>query len=308
MADVAKTPLKRKSFGGKQDTAKKQKNNPVKTPSKGATPKPQNGKSTPPNPNMKNQKKSSKSKDVVKTPNQNAQQNKQGKQFTKKPKKFEGTAAIQSPVKQEGKEEKSVDKKKIRRTAYFQYKQILSGGDNDAKKELITTLENKIKNIAGRSELSKSAKRKLKLLNRIKKSAEGGKTGLVPNTANVVSKPNVKKASTGVVKKGIVQKPQAGKSKLNQKVQIKKPKLEVEEEELDEQSDDEEEGSEEEASDEEVSDEVNEEEGEDDTDGDDDDSDEDEADSDDEEDDDDESEEEDNTVPKQVSNKRQKKK
>lgn len=300
MADVAKSPVKRKSVGGKPGSAKKPKVNANQTPAKGnikslnaslkqqnATPKPQNATPKPQKNTLKGQN------GVQKTPKTDQKhKNKHPQESTKKMKPFEGTAAIKSPkIKKNKKGGKDEDKPK--RALYFQYRQTLNSGDEAAKKQLATTLENKIKSIEDRPDpLTKSAKRKLALLKKLKRSAEGG------SSLNIeASKPVAKK-----VKVLTQQKAQPQKPKENKKVPNKKPKIEIEEEEdeddSDEESDDvdaEEDGEEdvEEESGDESDDEGEEEE--------------DEDEEDDNEDSEEEESDEDNPPPKQVSNKKQKK-
>lgn len=313
MADAAKTGMKRKSLVGKQDSVKKTKLNLSKTPSKGVTPK--GGPKKTPNASPKVQKNSPKGQNgVPNTPKSDKKQkNKQPLESAEKLTPFKGTAAIQSPKKQPNLKKVKAAKgnqEKPGKSIFFQYKQILSSGDASAKKSLVSTIDSRIKTIEDRPDpLTKTAKRKLKILKRIKKSAEKGSSTLLPSLdgANPTLSQNKKGENTVATgKKGNLQKQKKTQPQQKQKGP-KKPALELEEEDddSDEELDDEADSDEvdEESMDE--SDDGGEEEEESDDEGEEGEGEEDEDDSDDGEED---SDEEDNPTPKQVSNKKQKKK
>lgn len=92
---------------------------------------------------------------------------------TQKIKKFEGTAALNDSKKDVATQKKkaNADGKKKRKGQFFELKNSLSQSDN---KEALAKLELKIKAISGRKELTKTAKRKLRTLQKIKTALLGG--------------------------------------------------------------------------------------------------------------------------------------
>ncbi|XP_074036910.1 uncharacterized protein [Leptinotarsa decemlineata] len=186
MTDVEpKISNKRKSFGGKKESPKKPKLENVQTPKKVQTPQKQK---TPQEQKAQKQKtpNQQKASESLKTPQQNKSVQNSVKKSNKKQKKengspakslkpFGGTAQIESPkVKQEKaikKEEKPSEKK--RRKPFFGIKEKLNSKDEAVKQEVAKSIEAKLKLIQARSELSKSALRRMKRLRRLQRIATG---------------------------------------------------------------------------------------------------------------------------------------
>ncbi|CAG9820461.1 unnamed protein product [Phaedon cochleariae] len=166
-----KTPKKRKSVEGKQESPKKPKLENGKTPQKFQTPKQQ-----------KNQNK--KAQNSVQKSNKKVKQNSES-ETDQKVKPFPGTAQIQSPkpgkpakagkqnsAKKDGERKPSIERKP-RRKLMSMIKDKLTSDDTVAKSEVIKNLETKLQAIQSRPNLTKTARRKIKMLRRLKNIAEG---------------------------------------------------------------------------------------------------------------------------------------
>lgn len=169
MADTAvKTPNKRKSFGGKPGSGKKQKLDLNKTPQKLATPKQNNVQTSAKKSAKKAQKPIQKTNDSPKILNPFA-----GTADLKSSKKNKDVQKTKAVNKVEGKKEKA-DSKQKRRNRYFNHlKERVKTASEQDKKTLLTEIEEKIKNITSRDAMTKTAKRKLSLLGRYKRSIQG---------------------------------------------------------------------------------------------------------------------------------------
>ncbi|XP_018573498.1 nucleolin 1 [Anoplophora glabripennis] len=221
MTDVeAKTPTKRKNFSNAQDkkgSVKKAKLDHLKSPQKGISPKQKF--------NKKNKK------------NSESENN-----SPKKLKPFPGTQPPGGKIKKNIKEVKANDttggneKKTKKRGSFYNLELQIKSGD----KGVLKTIEEKLKAIQSRSELSKTARRKVKLLQRLQRIATGEPVGQpqqkAPHSKSEATKrrerkKNAKKASaeSSIVKnesKKIVQQSNDvktnGKANKNQKIQNKK--------------------------------------------------------------------------------------
>lgn len=231
MTDVeAKIPPKRKNSyaQNKKGSAKKAKLDNIKTPQKNISPKQKF--------NKKNKKNSESENDSP-----------------KKLKPFPGTQATGVKVGKKAKEiekkggTEGGEKKKKRRS---QFRSIGLQIKSDDKQAAIKTIESKLEEIQSRGELSKTAKKKIKLLQKLKKIAEGQALGQPQQKS--LEKKNSKKQTAGssLQKKESVKAVQQsndvktnGKANKNLKVQNKKaaqktiPQKQVEDDEEDSDDD-----------------------------------------------------------------------
>ncbi|KAG5868995.1 hypothetical protein JTB14_004770 [Gonioctena quinquepunctata] len=165
MIDVEpKTPNKRKSAGGgKRESPKKTKLENVKTPKK--TGPPQQQKSP---------------QNIAKKDNKNIKQNNGSP--AKKLKPFAGTSLVGTPkgkpekkVQKDGKpaQKKSENQEQKKKNQYFQIKEKLKSEDKAERKEVVKIIDVKLKQLESRSALTKSAMRRMKMLKRFRRIAEG---------------------------------------------------------------------------------------------------------------------------------------
>ncbi|KAJ8955714.1 hypothetical protein NQ318_008586 [Aromia moschata] len=138
----------------------------------------------------------------------------------KKVKPFVGTSKMDTGNKQQeaggNKAAEKTGKKKPRKSVFGTLKEKLS----DDKDATLKSIEDKIKAIEGRGELTKTAKRKLKILNRLKRIAEGGSPDQVQQKKISGAKSELK--NRGDKKKGTeAAKPQKNVGKKETNIQTK---------------------------------------------------------------------------------------
>ncbi|CAG9854359.1 unnamed protein product [Phyllotreta striolata] len=248
MTDVApKTPNKRKSLAD-QKTPKKAKvenglankspfTNSAKKPNQ--TPKPQKNQQSPKKPQMTpNKKNQSPNKKNQQTPKPLNNQNKGNKNTPAKNGKgakvapFKGTANLKkgnANVNVPKKAKAESGDKKDKKAQFYKVKLLMNSTNPEEKKAAVTLIDNKIKEIQNKGELTKTANRKIRILKKFRKIAEG-----------TYVKPEPKVAKAKVEKKGQGEKQVQGKQQNKPGKQVKKGKQEVvKAEDDDEESDDE---------------------------------------------------------------------